>query len=281
MADARALLKAKRVERGAAGPKPRIAAVRSTAKNEEHLRKGKRKLESPITTMDARASSPAFAAPFVDAMTEPPNDKRRRIDEPMSTDSPPTAGFPADFFSDASRSLPIGDDDDGSENGHAEALNTTTSHNLPIPSHPSSSSNTTQLNPVPSSIDDEFAAFERAMQTAAQPPKRDAQHAAFAKATVAAEPELIADTATSGFPPAIDEESRRGELNNAVDAPTEVEETEIDQRRRKQEEERELIMDRLLDEERAQEEADAKVNALKARLEAIKLKRAAKKAGGQ
>lgn len=281
MADARALLKAKRLERGA-GPKPRIAAVRSTAKDEEHLRKGKRKLESPITTMDARASSPALAAPSVDAITEPPSDKRRRIDESMSGDSPSAAGaagFPTDFFSDASRSLPIGDDNDGSENGHEEDSNTATSHTVSAPSHPSS--HTTQPNPPPSSIDDEFAAFERAMQAAAQPPKRDAQHAAFAKATVAAEPELIADTATSGFPPAIDDESRGGEPNNAADASAEVEETEIDQRRRKQEEERELIMDRLLDEERAQEEADAKVNALKARLEAIKLKRAAKKAGGK
>jgi zinc finger protein 830 len=59
----------------------------------------------------------------------------------------------------------------------------------------------------------------------------------------------------------------------------EEDETEIDKSRKRLQEERELIMDRLLDEERAQEDADAKVSALKARLQAIKLKRAARKAG--
>lgn len=59
----------------------------------------------------------------------------------------------------------------------------------------------------------------------------------------------------------------------------EEDETEIDRRKRELQEERELVMDRLIEEERAQEDADAKVNALKSRLEAIKLKRAAAKAG--
>jgi len=40
-----------------------------------------------------------------------------------------------------------------------------------------------------------------------------------------------------------------------------------------------LIMDRILDEERAQEEADDRVKSLKSRLEAIKRQRELKKKG--
>lgn len=300
MADARALLKAKRLERGA-GPKPKLA-VRAATRDDEHLvvRKGKRKLEATTTAATTMADvpkalspSPAVSVSVVDddaVMMDAPNDKRRRIEESEehSASSPAAgSGFPADFFSDPSRSVPIlaDDDDDDNEDVKDDSHRTSSHQNAPAQSQPSalSSSISTQPNPTLSSIDDEFAAFERAIQAAAvKQPKRDTQVDAFAKATIAAEPELVTYDTSSGFPPSIGgnggvgEESRSGEMNNAE---PEVDESEIDQRMRKQEEERELIMDRLLDEERAQEDADAKVNALKARLEAIKLKRAAKKNG--
>lgn len=52
-------------------------------------------------------------------------------------------------------------------------------------------------------------------------------------------------------------------------------------RRRKAEEERELIMDRLMDEERAQEEADARVTVLKSKLETLRKQRELLRAAGK
>ena len=46
----------------------------------------------------------------------------------------------------------------------------------------------------------------------------------------------------------------------------------------KEQEGRELIMDRLMEEEQAQEEADARVTALKTKLEALKARREAARA---
>ncbi|GHJ83668.1 hypothetical protein NliqN6_0070 [Naganishia liquefaciens] len=54
----------------------------------------------------------------------------------------------------------------------------------------------------------------------------------------------------------------------------EEEETEAERRAREQREEREEIMDRLEEEQRAQEEADERVQSLKARLELVKKRRA-------
>jgi zinc finger protein 830 len=58
-------------------------------------------------------------------------------------------------------------------------------------------------------------------------------------------------------------------------------EPEEEEQTRKQREEKELIMDRILEEERAQEDADERVAALKARLVAVKAKRVAAKAKAQ
>jgi hypothetical protein len=55
--------------------------------------------------------------------------------------------------------------------------------------------------------------------------------------------------------------------------------TEAQKRQRLQQEDRELIMDRLRDEEIAQEEADDRVTRLKARLEAVRLGRTQKPGG--
>lgn len=75
-------------------------------------------------------------------------------------------------------------------------------------------------------------------------------------ATVVAEPELFVDP---------------DPLSGSPEAPTSREKKLDDDQRRV--EERELILDRLLDEERAQEDADMRVNLMKKRLEAIKTKR--------
>jgi zinc finger protein 830 len=54
--------------------------------------------------------------------------------------------------------------------------------------------------------------------------------------------------------------------------------TEEEKRRWRAQEEAELVMDRLMNEERAQEEADARVSVMKARLEAMRRQREAKRA---
>jgi len=274
MADARSLLKAKRLERGAASVPTRTAVGGLRAKEDERLRKGKRKLEN--TTAGA-----VDVIPPTSPVVEPPSDKRRRIEDPeIETESAPAAngGFPSDFFSDPSRRLPIGDDDDDDANDD-EPLNRAPA-SLPSQPQPQPPQPMTASKTVQPSIDDEFAAFERAMQAASRP-KRDGNIEAFSKATISAEAELVSEV-PDGFPSSVLEQ-RDGPGNassaNAGDAVPEEDETEIDRQKKKEEEERELIVDRLLEEERAQEEADAKVSALKARLEAIKLKRAARKAG--
>lgn len=273
MADARSLLKAKRLERGVAAIPARAAGGSLRAKEGERLRKGKRKLENSTGSVDV-----------VPAVSQPLSDKRRRIENPeieVESTSAENGGFPADFFSDPSRKLRTADDDDDEGDDDNE-----------VPSNPEPASLLAQPKPLQPTtparktaqpnIDDEFVAFERAIQAASRP-KRDTYLEAFSKATISAEAELVSEV-PDGFPPSVLEQSGGGDVvspsgANADDAVPEIGETEIDRQRRKGEEERELIVDRLLEEERAQEDADAKVSALKARLEAIKLKRAARKAG--
>ena len=99
-------------------------------------------------------------------------------------------------------------------------------------------------------------------------PRRDI----YDRATLVAEPQLVEDTFLEGFPP-----SARGTVDRAAGGTKLTPEPEEEQTR-KQREEKELIMDRILDEERAQEDADDRVTALKARLAAVKAKRVATKA---
>lgn len=128
------------------------------------------------------------------------------------------------------------------------------------------------------SVETEFEAFERAIAAASAKRAPTAPQDIFARATVFAEPELVDVDAleANGFPPEVsstDGPSKAGEAG----APEEEEETEAQKARRKEFEEKELIMDRIVEEERAQEEADDKVRSLKARLEAIKKQRELKK----
>ncbi|CCO28528.1 hypothetical protein BN14_02523 [Rhizoctonia solani AG-1 IB] len=164
--------------------------------------------------------------------------KRPRTAEPEP--APPqlesTGGLPVDFFSDPSRAPVLGGDDDGDDQEMSS-------------------------DPVnrESTLDDEFAAFSKAVL---QPALKPAALNAYESATVFAEPELV-NNVPDGFPAGVTGEAE-GETQEVV------EETEEEKRQRLQEEERELIMDRLRDEEMAQEEADERVTRLKARLEAVR-----------
>src|ERR1700733_12222445 len=141
MADARSLLKAKRLERGAASVPTRTAL--GGLREDERLRKGKRKLEN--TTAGA-----VDVIPPTSPVAEPPSDKRRRVGDPeIETESAPAnVGFPSGFFSDPSRRLPIADDDhDGADDEEPLSRAPTSPPSQPPPNPP---------QPMTPSIDDEF-----------------------------------------------------------------------------------------------------------------------------
>ncbi|KZV77244.1 hypothetical protein PENSPDRAFT_679436 [Peniophora sp. CONT] len=162
-------------------------------------------------------------------------------------------GFPADFFSDPTRVVPEGGEDEDEDTEMADA-------SAPVPAPAAA--------PQPQSVlDDEWAAFQQTVLQPAQSSENNTQQDTFARATVFAEPQLVTDSTQSGFPA---EPEPEPELTEEQQANKE--------RQRKEVEDRELIMDRLLEEERAQEEADERVSALKGRLEMLKRQRAAAKA---
>ena len=164
----------------------------------------------------------------------PSLDRKRRR---VLDDDEPQSGkaFPGDFFSDPSRTL------------------------LPLASD--GSEDETEAGPVTQAMGALDLEWERFQQTVlAVPDERET----YDRATVFAEPELAPET-PEGFPPQQSDDATI-EASNKKD--------EEQARRQKEQDERELIMDRLLDEERAQEEADMKVSVMKGRLEALKKKRA-------
>lgn len=108
-----------------------------------------------------------------------------------------------------------------------------------------------------SAVDLEWEQFQKEVVNAAD------HQETFASATVMAEPELFSQT--EGLP-----------AQDQVSEPSKKL-TEEEERQKKGLEERELIMDRLLEEERAQEEADMKATMMRNRLEAFKRARASKK----
>ncbi|KAG6820861.1 hypothetical protein H0H93_010688 [Arthromyces matolae] len=176
--------------------------------------------------------------------------KRRRV-------GPAPSSFPSDFFSDPSRApIPTNFDSDD-EDGPAES-----SLQKEEPKQPAK---------PPTAVDLEYERFQREMLGSASTPL-DNKREAFERATVMAEPELVDVSETpSAFP--------AQEQQMDLDAEKERQSEEEIERKRKEQEDRELIMDRLMDEERAQEEADQRVLDMKARLEALKKKRGAKKTG--
>jgi len=197
-----------------------------------------------------------------------PASKRQKTEE---LDKPSNAA-PSNFFSDPTRTLPAqgSDDDEGGTKPAAPP-------------------------PKPSQIDLEWAQFERDVLTRPATASILGQEDALSKqdiydrATVVVSEEVLYGQ-DDGFPAHL-QQSRDGtaatlgggreNVEVLVDAPQD--ETEQQKRERLTREEKELIMDRIMDEERAQEDADEKLRALKARLALLKKKREdekRKKAGG-
>ena len=98
----------------------------------------------------------------------------------------------------------------------------------------------------------EYRRFQRELLTLPDPLE------AYERATVVAEAQLIPEESQEGFP---------------AEVTTEAQPNAWKEEERRRDEERELILDRLLDEERAQEDADMRVDLMKKRLEAVKRKR--------
>ncbi|KAF8962686.1 hypothetical protein BDZ97DRAFT_1920258 [Flammula alnicola] len=90
---------------------------------------------------------------------------------------------------------------------------------------------------------------------------------AYDRATVTAEP-VLPSAQVPGFPT----------ISPEAVVPEPVKLTDEEVRLKRAQEERELIMDRLLEEERAQEDVDTRVQLLKARLEGLRKKRELAKA---
>ena len=156
-----------------------------------------------------------------------------------------STAFPADFFSDPSHApLPPESDEEVDE----EAPEDDGPKPPPPPAAPQNA------------IDLEYERFQRELLNGP-----DFQET-YERATVIAEPELVPES-KEGFP------VQEGE--NAQESGLLQKESEAVKRGREKDE-RELIMDRFLEEERAQEEADMKVTVMKTRLEALKRRREAK-----
>lgn len=182
------------------------------------------------------------------AVEDPPGGDtvKKQKTEPAASTSRPSA-FPSDFFSDPSKAPPpLSDDSDEEEvdSSIGALAKESRSHAVAV---------------IQPELDQEWIKFQ---QTVINAP--DA-HETYDRATVFAEPDLVSDVA-EGFPP-LQAEKDPLEVEAKLDTDEE--------RRRKDQDEREMIMDRLMDEERAQEEADMKVSVMKSRLEALRIKREA------
>ncbi|KAI6104790.1 hypothetical protein EDD17DRAFT_81517 [Pisolithus thermaeus] len=123
-------------------------------------------------------------------------------------------------------------------------------------------------SPLDPGLDEEWIRFQNDVLN---PPDR---REAYEHATVVSEPQLISDL-TEGFPKRSQSEEIQTQQSEAA-FPSDEEASN----QRKEREERELILDRLVEEERAQEEADMRVSAMRNRLEVIRRKREATRSAG-
>jgi len=163
-------------------------------------------------------------------------EKKRKVEELP----PRNQSFPQDFFSDPSRA-PIALFDDESDEEVEDSAPT-----LPI-----------QPPPPSNEVDLEYERFQLEL-------KSTDPSETYNLATIVAEP-VLASTDIPGFP-----------TNASEVAPPQNADLTVQQLRSKREQEdRELIMDRLLEEERAQEDADIRVQLLKTKLEGLRKKREA------
>ncbi|KAI9462155.1 hypothetical protein F5148DRAFT_1214111 [Russula earlei] len=226
-----------------------------------------------------------------------PGKRQRTAERESETASRP---FPADFFSDPARRPPPpprppggsrdeeGEEEDGMDQEDAEIGHGATDASAAAPK---------------SQFEMEWDAFERDVLGPSRRPAatttttttgdgadREAAAAAaapretYARATIAAEPELVPrfvglpEGAAQGRPE--DGVDRAAGEEGKAKAPRSEEEEE-EGRRRREREERELILDRLVEEERAQEDAYNRVALLRNRVQALKQKRELAKAKGK
>lgn len=193
-----------------------------------------------------------------DAYEQADGAKRKKASSPSAPakrHKPDTAsGFPGNFFSDPTRQLPTpsADDEEG-EDGEGMQVD-----GLPADQQPPAAD-----DPLAA----EYAAFMASVaQTSAD--AAETQHDTYERATVFAEAAINND-ALVGMP-VVAERVDEGA------PPDDPEETEDQKRVRI---DKEIIMDRLVEEERAQEEADMRVILMKRRLEELKARKAKRKAG--
>jgi len=262
MADARSLLKAKRQEARISHPFATYTpsgqlkcavcgtAVKHATVWEGHL--GSKSHRTNVARMKEEQSREEQRQ-RERAEAEAKGKRKADDDESMPTPEPADkkrrvepAGFPTDFFSDPGRALSAPEHDSDSD---AE-----------MDGPPATAPVTTQPLAPKADVDLEYERFQRELLISDKKPEM------YEAATVFAEPVLVS-SANDGFP--VEEAAMTEE------APAKTEE-EI--RLQKQEEERELIMDRLFEEERAQEDADSRVSLMKARIEMAKKRREQKKA---
>jgi zinc finger protein 830 len=186
--------------------------------------------------------------------------------------------FPMGFFSDPARAPPLrgqDDDDDDDEDAMDQDEKGTTTTTAPK-----------------SQFDAEWDAFERDLQALSTHPTRQGPAAtttdsreAYARATIAAEPELVSGLV--GLPASSGQEGGAAQGSGEVDGDGDGEGgkktaiSESEERRRKEMDERELMMDRFVEEERAQEDAYNRVALLRNRVQMLKQKRELAKAKGK
>ncbi|CAG8682138.1 12072_t:CDS:2 [Acaulospora colombiana] len=228
----------------------RVKELEKKKDEEARLEKGKRK----AVEGDDEGSSNGQNTPGNERAISPASKR-------LKTTQDSTAA-PSNFFSDPTRTLPTADSDE-----EEEAPNT---------APPGPTERTSQ-------IDMEMAEFERDLLSSQAANSALSKQEIFNRATVAGEEQILYDE-EEGLP----EHLRRSNAN-ANSAQSTVKgvailegevmgvapdtETPEAARERKEREERELIMDRIMDEERAQEDADEKLRSLKARLALVKQKR--------
>lgn len=216
---------------GSKGHRTSVARLREQERmTEEASQRKNKEAEIQSAALLGKRKSPADQDMDEDADMEAPEHKKSRQDVAPQ--------HPSNFFSDPSRTLP----------------------EIEMPGEEGNRGEAPDSQPVYEG-DAEWARFQREVVYAPD------YMETYQNATVAAGP-VIAPEVPEGFPSQPDES-----------APNPDELLDKGQtRQQKEREERELIMDRLLEEERAQEEADMKVTVMRNKLDALKRKREAAKA---
>ena len=199
--------------------------------------------------------------------------KRQRTEErEVEGQAQASRAFPADFFSDPSRAPPRDDGEEEDEMMDQDQDQETT---------------TRTTAPPKSQFDMEWEAFERDLQQPRPVEGADSAgaeatvvdpHVVHARATIAAEPELVSSFV--GLPAGTQGGDDDAGGAQGVEERKAVAISEEEGRKRREMDDRELIIDRLVEEERAQEDAYNRVALLRNKVQMLKQKRQLAKAKG-